>query len=79
MLASRSDTSSATCNNVIGRWVGRGWVKRAVRGRRCNALLAGHVGLVEKRARTERGQDGLYRYYSATVFGEVTLTRASTS
>jgi DNA-binding transcriptional ArsR family regulator len=32
------------------------------------------VGLVEKRQRTERGQDGLYSYYRATVFGEVTLT-----
>jgi len=32
------------------------------------------VGLVEKRQRTERGQDGLYTYYEATVFGEVTLT-----
>ena len=32
------------------------------------------VGLVEKRQRTERGQDGLYTYYQATVFGEVTLT-----
>ncbi|MCH7660491.1 MAG: winged helix-turn-helix transcriptional regulator [Euryarchaeota archaeon] len=32
------------------------------------------VGLVEKRKRTERGQDGLYTYYRATVFGEVTLT-----
>lgn len=32
------------------------------------------VGLVEKRQRTERGQDGLYTYYRATVFGEVTLT-----
>jgi len=32
------------------------------------------AGLVEKRARTERGQDGLYTYYRATVFGEVTLT-----
>lgn len=32
------------------------------------------VGLVEKRQRTERGQDGLYMYYRATVFGEVTLT-----
>ena len=33
-----------------------------------------NVGLVEKRQRTERGQDGLYAYYRATVFGEVTLT-----
>ena len=32
------------------------------------------VGLVEKRQRTDRGQDGLYTYYRATVFGEVTLT-----
>ncbi|WP_123538117.1 winged helix-turn-helix domain-containing protein [Halosimplex salinum] len=32
------------------------------------------VALVEKRQRTERGQDGLYTYYRATVFGEVTLT-----
>ena len=32
------------------------------------------VGLVEKRQRTERGQDGLYTYYRATVFGEVALT-----
>ncbi|MBX0288505.1 helix-turn-helix domain-containing protein [Halomicroarcula sp. F28] len=32
------------------------------------------VGLVEKRQRTERGQDGLYTYYRATVYGEVTLT-----
>ncbi|MEF8827880.1 MAG: winged helix-turn-helix domain-containing protein [Haloarcula sp.] len=32
------------------------------------------AGLVEKRQRTDRGQDGLYTYYSATVFGEVTLT-----
>jgi len=32
------------------------------------------VGLVEKRQRTELGQDGLYTYYQATVFGEVTLT-----
>lgn len=32
------------------------------------------VGLVEKRQRTERGKDGLYTYYRATVFGEVTLT-----
>lgn len=32
------------------------------------------VGLVEKRQRTERGQDGLYTYYRATVFGKVTLT-----
>ena len=32
------------------------------------------IGLVQKRQRTERGQDGLYTYYRATVFGEVTLT-----
>ena len=32
------------------------------------------VGLVEKRQRTERNQDGLYTYYRATVFGTVTLT-----
>jgi len=32
------------------------------------------VGLIEKRKRTERGQDGLDTYYRATVFGEVTLT-----
>ena len=32
------------------------------------------VGLVEKRQHTERGADGLYTYYRATVFGEVTLT-----
>jgi DNA-binding transcriptional ArsR family regulator len=32
------------------------------------------VGLVEKRQRTERGQDGLSTYNRATVFGEVTLT-----
>jgi len=32
------------------------------------------TGLVEKRQRTDRGQDGLYTYYRATVFGEVTLT-----
>jgi len=32
------------------------------------------VGLVEKRQRTDRGQDGLYTYYRATVYGEVTLT-----
>ena len=37
-----------------------------------NELVA--VGLIEKRKRTERGQDGLYTYYRATVFGEVTLT-----
>lgn len=32
------------------------------------------VGLVEKRQRTEREQEGLYTYYQATVFGEITLT-----
>lgn len=32
------------------------------------------VGLIEKRQRTERDQDGLYTYYRATVFGRVTLT-----
>jgi len=32
------------------------------------------VGLIEKRQRTERGQNGLYTYYRATVYGEVTLT-----
>lgn len=32
------------------------------------------VDLVEKRQHTERGQDGSYTYYRATVFGEVTLT-----
>ena len=32
------------------------------------------VGLIEKRQRTERGQDGLYTYYRATTFGAVTLT-----
>jgi predicted transcriptional regulator len=32
------------------------------------------VGLIEKRQHTERGKDGLYTYYRATVFGEVTLT-----
>ena len=31
------------------------------------------VGLLEKRQRTERGQDGLYTYYRTTVFGEVTI------
>nr|WP_238717521.1 winged helix-turn-helix domain-containing protein [Natronorubrum halophilum] len=39
---------------------------------RLNKLL--EVDLVEKRQRTERGQDGLYTYYRATVFGEVVLT-----
>ena len=37
-----------------------------------NELL--DAGLVEKRQRTDRGQDGLYTYYRATVFGEVTLS-----
>ena len=32
------------------------------------------VGLIEKRQRTDRGQEGLSTYYRATVFGEVTLT-----
>jgi len=32
------------------------------------------VGLVEKRQRTDKGQDGLYTYYRATVFGDVTLS-----
>ena len=32
------------------------------------------VGLIEKRQRTERDQDGLSTFYRATVFGEVTLT-----
>lgn len=32
------------------------------------------VGLIEKRQRTDRGQDGLSTYYRATVFGKVTLT-----
>jgi len=32
------------------------------------------VGLIEKRKRTDRGQDSLYTYYRPTVFGEVTLT-----
>lgn len=31
------------------------------------------VGLIEKRQRTQRDQDGFYTYYRATVFGEVTL------
>ncbi|AHG02244.1 hypothetical protein HALLA_20295 (plasmid) [Halostagnicola larsenii XH-48] len=33
-----------------------------------------NLGLVEKRQRTKRDQDGLYTYYRATVFGSVTLT-----
>lgn len=37
-----------------------------------NELL--DANLIEKRQRTERGQDGLYTYYRATIFGEVTLT-----
>ena len=32
------------------------------------------VGLIEKRQRTERRQDGLYAYYRPTVFGTVALT-----
>ena len=32
------------------------------------------VGLVEKRQRTQRGQDGLYTYYRSTVFGEAVLS-----
>jgi len=32
------------------------------------------VGLVEKRQRTESGEDGLHTYYRATVLGEVTLS-----
>ena len=32
------------------------------------------VGLIERRQKTDRGQDGLTTYYRATVFGEVTLT-----
>ncbi|WP_049924587.1 ArsR/SmtB family transcription factor [Halopiger djelfimassiliensis] len=31
------------------------------------------VGLVEKRARTERDSDGLYTYYRATILGDVIL------
>lgn len=38
-----------------------------------NKLL--DVGLIEKRKRTEQGQDGFDTYYRATVFGEVTLTQ----
>lgn len=37
-----------------------------------NKLVEG--GLIEKQQRTERGQDGLYTYYQATVFGKVTLS-----
>jgi len=37
-----------------------------------NKLL--DVGLLERRQRTERGQNGLHTYYRPTVFGEVTLT-----
>jgi DNA-binding transcriptional ArsR family regulator len=37
-----------------------------------NELL--DVGLVEKRASTERGSDGTTVYYRPTVFGNVTLT-----
>ncbi|MDZ7731174.1 MAG: winged helix-turn-helix domain-containing protein [Natrialbaceae archaeon] len=36
-----------------------------------NELL--DVGLLEKRTRTERGEEGLYTYYQPTVFGEVVL------
>ena len=32
------------------------------------------VGLIQKRKRTERNQEGLYIYYSPTVFGRITLT-----
>lgn len=32
------------------------------------------VDLIQKRQRTDRGQDGLYTYYRETVFGDVTLT-----
>ncbi|WP_336325530.1 ArsR/SmtB family transcription factor [Halovenus sp. HT40] len=32
------------------------------------------AGLVEKRKRTDRDQDGLDTYYRATIFGTVTLT-----
>ena len=32
------------------------------------------ASLVEKRQRTERGEEGLYTYYQATIFGKVTLT-----
>lgn len=32
------------------------------------------VGLIEKRQRTDREQEGFSTYYRATVFGEVTLT-----
>ena len=39
---------------------------------RLNKLI--DVGLIEKRQRTDRGQDGFSTYYRATVFGEVTLT-----
>ena len=33
------------------------------------------VGLIEKRQRTERNEDGLHTYYRPTVYGEVTLTQ----
>jgi DNA-binding transcriptional ArsR family regulator len=36
-----------------------------------NALV--DVGLVEKRKRTERGSDGTYTYYRATILGEAIL------
>lgn len=36
-----------------------------------NKLVEG--GLVEKRQRIDRGQEGLYTYYRPTVFGEVPL------
>ncbi|WP_101297090.1 ArsR/SmtB family transcription factor [Halegenticoccus soli] len=32
------------------------------------------VGLIAKRQRTERGQDGLYTYYRATIFGKTVLS-----
>lgn len=32
------------------------------------------VGLIEKRARTERDEEGMHVYYRPTVFGRVTLT-----
>lgn len=37
-----------------------------------NKLL--DVGLIEKRQKTERGQEGLHTYYRATTLGAVTLT-----
>lgn len=36
-----------------------------------NALV--DVGLVEKRKRTERGSEGTYTYYNATILGDATL------